>query len=94
MLGGWPTLSLISTPEGALPLSRFLRQGEDFDFLSPPPLAGGWATSPASKYNVLNVGREENGGAPLLALFETWAAASAEGLELDARTYWRHGHLL
>jgi hypothetical protein len=33
-LGGWPTLSRISTPEGAPPLSRFLRQGGDFDFLS------------------------------------------------------------
>ena len=34
--GGWPTLSLISTPEGAPFLSRFLRRGGDFDFLSPP----------------------------------------------------------
>jgi hypothetical protein len=30
--GGWPTLSLISTPEGAPSLSRFLRQGGDVDF--------------------------------------------------------------
>src|SRR5208337_2888865 len=30
--GGWPTLSLISTPEGTPSLSRLLRQGGDFDF--------------------------------------------------------------
>src|ERR1035437_8526054 len=49
--GGWP-LSLI-TPEGAPLLSRFLRQGGAFDFLSPPrfpsllssaPSIGGWPT--------------------------------------------------
>ena len=34
ILGGWPTRSPIPTPEGAPPLSRFLRQGGDFDFLS------------------------------------------------------------
>src|ERR1035437_137944 len=34
MIGGWPTLSLISTPGGAPSLSRFLRQGGDFDSLS------------------------------------------------------------
>jgi hypothetical protein len=36
--GGWPTLSLILTPEGGPSLSRFLRQGGDFDFLSSPRL--------------------------------------------------------
>jgi hypothetical protein len=36
--GGWPTLSLISTPEGApsLCLHSLQTQGGDFDFLSPP----------------------------------------------------------
>ncbi len=36
-LGGWPTLSPISTPEGAplLCLRSLQTQGGDFDFLSP-----------------------------------------------------------
>jgi hypothetical protein len=32
--GGWPSLSSRITSRGALPLSRFLRQGGDFDFLT------------------------------------------------------------
>jgi len=36
-IGGWPTLSLISTPEGApsLCLRSLQTQGGDFDFLCP-----------------------------------------------------------
>ena len=33
--GGWPVLSETSTPEGALPFSRFVREGGDFDPLAP-----------------------------------------------------------
>jgi hypothetical protein len=32
--GGWPVLSASSYPEGALPFSRFVREGGGFDFLS------------------------------------------------------------
>jgi hypothetical protein len=37
--GGWPTLSLISTPEGGPLLSRLLRQGGVFDFFHHRPNA-------------------------------------------------------
>jgi len=33
-IGGWPVLSASSYPEGALPFSRFVREGGGFDFLS------------------------------------------------------------
>ena len=46
--GGWPALSLISTPEGAPSLSRFLRQGGDFDFLSPPRLPSVLSSAPST----------------------------------------------
>jgi hypothetical protein len=66
---------------------------------------GGWHTSPVGKRRLLvNVGRGENGGAPLLALFEKWALGCRRSLfsrrcpcKLDLgarhRAFDIHGHI-
>jgi len=48
--GGWPTLSLTSTPEGApsLCLRSLLTQGGDFDFLSRPRLPNAQRARPSA----------------------------------------------